>query len=322
MTSPPPDPRPVILAGAARSGTSLLNSIVGSHPDVAMFQYDPALWRFYDENRAVWSRLPADRSLLPDVLDDLFRRKRVVQTDIPIDRAEVERDVAALARVSYGDILAAILGQQARAYGKPRWGHKGSHNDLCAADILAAWPGAKIVHIVRDGRDTLVSGRSRDWWPHTERYLIANWLPSARAALDNVARWPEACMLLRYEDLVADPEPVARRVCDFLALTFTPDMLDAAGQPGWRGHNSRIEDVAAQGISQSPVGRHITRLSAHDVAICNLLGGQMLRAHGYRLDTRPLSPLHYARAALHIALYVPLWRLRRVQVRLMAAGRA
>ena len=128
-------------------------------------------------------------------------------------------------------------------------------------------------------------------------------------------------MLLRYEDLVAEPEPIVRRICDFLGLDFTPAMLAAAGHPGWQGHNSRIEDVAAQGISQTPVGRHITRLSAHDTAICNLLGRRMLRAHGYRLDTRSLTPLHYTRAAAHIALYVPLWRVRRFQVRIMAALR-
>jgi hypothetical protein len=37
---------------------------------------------------------------------------------------------------------------------------------------------------------------------------------------------PERCLLVRYEDLVRQPESSLRRICDFLGVPFTGEMLD------------------------------------------------------------------------------------------------
>ena len=53
-------------------------------------------------------------------------------------------------------------------------------------------------------------------------WLVAN---------ENVANFfaavpPERCLLVRYEDLVQQPESSLRRICDFLGVPFTGEMLD------------------------------------------------------------------------------------------------
>jgi hypothetical protein len=102
----------------------------------------------------------------------------------------------------------------------------------------------RVVYVVRDGRDALVSlyhyrivraGRAAEvsfptflaehlagehgvsWHSHVE-----GWLRAGRAELG------DRLLLVRYEDVLADPHPHVRRVLDFLAVRATDAEVDAA----------------------------------------------------------------------------------------------
>jgi acyl carrier protein len=48
---------------------------------------------------------------------------------------------------------------------------------------------------------------------------------------------PERCLRVRYEDLVKQPEALIRRICDFLCVPFTGEMLDP-----YKDQNTRMTD--------------------------------------------------------------------------------
>jgi len=115
---------------------------------------------------------------------------------------------------------------------------------------LLAYPAAKAVHIVRDGRDVACSLLERGWlgaeragaddtglaygaqprfWVEPERAEEFRSASEARRAAWAWRRYvsaaravPERTLQIRYEELVSEPEPVAERLAKYLNLEPGP----------------------------------------------------------------------------------------------------
>lgn len=98
-------------------------------------------------------------------------------------------------------------------------------------DFLRIWPELRCVHIVREPhanyrpvKRTWIERKLRPFWSgggaedHLQTFIEARWVPHARAALQHVAADPDRHVLVRYEDLVADPIAEVSRVCDRLGI--------------------------------------------------------------------------------------------------------
>jgi hypothetical protein len=87
--------------------------------------------------------------------------------------------------------------------------------------IRAAAPGARFIVMVRDGRDVALSIGKRfgDLQAGVERWVADN-----EAAARQLGR-PDV-ILLRYEDLVEDAERELRRICAFLGVDYTDQLLN------------------------------------------------------------------------------------------------
>jgi hypothetical protein len=127
-------------------------------------------------------------------------------------------------------------------------------------------PEARFVHLTRDGRDAAISRRSRAVAePAPFGVLAKRWkrrILQARRHSRRVRHYMEA----RYEDLVTDPEPTLRRICEFSELDFDPAMLRyyeraeerlqemAGALPAKKGRPEREagERVAAHAMTTKP----------------------------------------------------------------------
>jgi hypothetical protein len=159
-----------------------------------------------------------------------------------------------------------------RAADTPLYVAKHPQSVLRVPFLQAVLPEAKLVHIVRDGRDvacSLLPSVGGDTWHHmrppswrtlfaehtgVERCALA-WKETIEIALDDLASVPH--LQIRYEDLVADPLANARVVLDYLGLALSPDVdafcqkvqastegsHQAAKQDRWYqpDHRSRVE---------------------------------------------------------------------------------
>jgi Sulfotransferase family len=86
---------------------------------------------------------------------------------------------------------------------------------IAAATTL--FPNAHVVVLVRDGPATVESGRRSFGWPYEEAMLA--WRRSVRRILSFLAGVDgHRCLLIRFEDLAADPAREIARVIDFLGL--------------------------------------------------------------------------------------------------------
>jgi hypothetical protein len=94
--------------------------------------------------------------------------------------------------------------------------------------IVSWFPEARIVWVVRDGRDVALSFQrarfTHDWiWVHCQR-----WIHAARALRTALRRHPGRVHVVRYEDFLARPEDETRRLCAFLGIDYDPRQLEAS----------------------------------------------------------------------------------------------
>ena len=196
--------KPVFIVGMPRSGTSLAEQILASHPVV------------YGAGER-----------------DDFEREAVRLAETRATGSGGEALAKIVANGLLGELGAAYLARlEANALEAGRIIDKMPLNFHFLGLIHLALPGARIIHMRRDPADTCLScffqnfGERLDWafdLAEIGRYfrayerLMAHW----RSAL------PEGVMLeMRYEDLVADLEGQTRRMLDHCGLDWDPRCLD------------------------------------------------------------------------------------------------
>ena len=108
--------------------------------------------------------------------------------------------------------------------GKRRWIEKSVIHTFMVPKLLAARPGARLIIMVRDGRDVVASMKTRKYAFAGFDELVNSWT-KANDVLREVSRRSQA-MLIRYEDLVREPESTLRKLCDHLGEPFSEKMLE------------------------------------------------------------------------------------------------
>lgn len=300
---------PIFVVGADRSGTTLMQSLLGSHPHIAMPPKASNMWTYFYGR---YGDLGVARNLERCLADLLaYSHAQVLDPDAESIRAEFRAGEATYAR-----LFAVIHEQYARRLGKPRWGDRSTYVERHAREIMAAYPTARMLHMMRDPRDRYASSITR-WSRGAGRVggATARWLYSEALARRNSARFPDRYRIVRYEDLVRRPEAVLREICAFVGETYEPDMLSLAGADGFRarGGNSSYGRDAAATISPRSVGRFQTVLSRREVAFMQSMArGEMVRA-GYAPVPVRLS------ATDRVRLYLWEWPLNLLR---MVAWRA
>lgn len=289
---------PVLIAGADRSGPGLLGELLERHPALAISRRTN-LWTFYLDRYGDLS----DPDNLDRCLDAMLSYTRIRAMNP--DRARLRAEFLAGDDHSYFRLFLLLGSQYAESVGKSRWGDKSLNSERDAARVLSAYPEAVMIHVVRDPRDRHASmvhhrgGRRGGVFGST-----AVWLHSARLAAMNTERFPGRYLVVRYEDIVADPESTLREICGLIGEPFDPDML--AVDLG-EGRRSRRE------LWSGSMGRYETDVPTREVALMErVLGPEMARL-GYR-PTKGENLRRAERLRLEIldrqaaAIFLILWR--------------
>jgi hypothetical protein len=167
-----------------------------------------------------------------------------------------------------------------------RWGDKSPVNISRLKEIEALFPDAKIIHIMRDGRDVVASIHELGW--HDSLEITCNaWLNNLQAVLDYPNRDDKEKFLeLRYESLVADPEGTMIQVCEFLGLDFGPEMFEYFQHPESLGTEARQAHHAGlkRPINGDSIGSWRQRLDTAEQTYVSQRLGPMLTRLGYETD--------------------------------------
>ena len=265
----------MFIAGLERSGTSLIFALLGSHPDIAMTRRTN-LWRYVYEQ---YGDL-ADAEQLERCLSALRHYKRLTVLDLDFDAI---RTAFQAGPPTYPRLFELIWRQVADREGKPRWGDKSLLTERFAELIFESYPGARILHMMRDPRDRFASVQAR--WGNRLGGIgagSAEWVQSAELAQHNQAAYPESYRVVRYEDLVTEPVGMLIDLCSFIDAPWSDEMLGMGSAESFRdGGNSSFGKREAGTISPDSVGRYRSVLSADQIDFIHLTAAESMAAIGY-----------------------------------------
>ncbi len=272
----------IFVGGVARSGTTLVQNVLDSHPQIC------GLPEFFMTGPIATVRAHFHRLIAEGMISDIC------------DREEVDQRVRAF--------LESFLLPHARA--EHRYVSEKTPANLFVFHILLdLFPEAKFVLVVRDPRAVMhsllqVASEARRLSRPIEPYL-----KSFRASIEYSRRgyavgWAAIdkaqgrIFTVKYEELVTDPVPVTRAMCDYLELEWSERMLT----PGEFEHvGERPITLHPQFYDQKRFRRNIEQTSLEtwkrelplhrQVRVSEAFRGDLrLRDLGYEMSLPHLSP--------------------------------
>ena len=260
---------PVFLVGCARSGTSIFGEALAAHPRIA----------YLFEVSSIWN------SLVPEREDH-----RLSASDLTAGLAEPIYAALADARKDLaGDVLL----------------EKNPKHVLRIPFLRALFPDAKVLHIIRDGRDVTTSlmfrNRGTNWghlevpgwrdlleeYPEAHHIRCAHqWRIAIETARGDAEELPDGSYLeVRYEELVRSPLETLEPVFDFLGLDVAPEVRAFAEkiQDETRGsYHAKKQVRHFVDNHKKRIGRYEENLSAEQIAEVEAACGGLLAVLGYR----------------------------------------
>lgn len=279
---------PIFIGGSGRSGKTLLRWILACHPRIAVSRRTELWARF-------WGRFGdlEDDENLERCVRAMLEREQI--SALGIDAARLRADLSRGER-TYARLFALVHEQYAERCDKSRWGDQSPHNERYAELILASYPEARFLHLVRDPRDCFHAEVERGVrGPGAVGPTTAAWLRAAQLATANAARFPDAYRVIRYEALVTDPDATVREICAFLGERFDPSMLAMAEAD--RYDEQRASSPTGSPISPSFVGEYRDGLDRCDLAFIQTIAGRSMQRLGYQTDALRLTPAERIRCA-------------------------
>jgi hypothetical protein len=277
--------RPILLLGAPRSGTTLLQLMMHAHPRLAV----PA------ENRWV---LPAyyGRHMFGDLTkpDNRSRLARFITDTRPAFKnfglpAQLVHERVVSAPPTLGSGLEAVMRCYAERVGAARWCDKRPAYFRHVPALLRLYPDAQFVHLIRDGRAVASSLLRTPWFRGDIAQAIGTWRMAMEDTAQARARLPaERWLDLRFEELLVEPEQQLRRLSAFLGEEFDPRMLEPAAVKAQVVPERKTWHANTGGdLLPARIDAWRSDLPPAEIAFLEAVAGRQLRAVGYRTAARP-----------------------------------
>ncbi len=279
---------PIFVVGMPRSGTTLMSSAIAAHPRLTISPETHFLtkWVYRRGGRDIVRPADFDRFWEAWSASERFGH-------LGIDAGSTRGRIEAAGPITYRSIFDACMQAYAEAVGKVRWGEK-TPDHFRYVDLLCDWyPDCRIIFMVRDPRAVAASTLKTPWGTRSIDVIAHKWNRVARLIESHAG--DRRYMVVRYRDLVVDPETTLRRVCDHIGEDYAPEMLEQRSQAservarrsGWQ----KEQVLKSQGpINTSSLDKWRDQLTSQQVQIVE----HLTRRHRTRLgfeDTAASPPL-------------------------------
>ncbi len=313
------------IAGRGRSGTTLLSTLLDSHPGIVVAPESGFVLAWARKYCYKTLDLAARRQFLADLESDrrIFNRNNswgvcaeALRRDLL--NPELDFDYAALCRLV---ILHSCSQQDSESLLTA--GSKFPVYALFLKPLARFFPAARFIILTRDYRDNVLSYKNVPYEPsHSVAFYAWRWRWYNRQVVKFLQDYPGRGLQVRYEDLVLKPEAELRRICNFLGVPFIREMLNFhENRERYQQHSGRLQALKGlRPVNAASLGRHRLELQVEERAQIGLLCRSLASKLGYPAEpVKRLSPMSIVGLYLNLvpaaaytvaevaAMYLPRW---------------
>ena len=289
---------PIFIVGNARSGTTMMGCILGNHPAVYTVMNE---LHFFDK---LWSPAATDRKLSGEETIQLAAKLLNIQANSIFFQEDTDKFQERARQIVqhlpgtqfsavevYAHFLHAVTAEREKRISceqTPQYIYY-------LQDILSLFPDAKVIHMLRDPRDVLLSMKNK-WqgrflnkkqsnlknsfhlWVHYHPIFTSRFWQTAIEKAERLSDDPRV-YVVRFEDVLKFPDKTVTKICAFLGLKYHPDMLN-------------VPIVSSSFIPEDPANAKIdpTRaenwkkggLNSAELFINQIITGRLMQKFGYK----------------------------------------
>ena len=293
---------PIFVVGAPRSGTTLLQRMLRSHPQIS----SPTGESHFIIPLLTKAASYGDLSKQENIVAVLREMYRISAEFLETDLHGVKFDIEALAAAIHGrgartmpQVIDTLFRINAEGEGKARWLDKTPYYILHLPLLAAIYPDAQFLHIIRDGRDAVLSMLERNTdirvfsiyqgaklW---QRYVDAGRMMGAILP-------PERYLELRFEDMLNGQEGTLRRICTFLGVEFSEKVIDFQKSRDPLNKTPLLRE----GIKRDNQEKWRDQMAPLQIRTFESVAGRTLAACGYPLTVPNDTPSIAEKAFWHV----------------------
>jgi hypothetical protein len=308
------------ITGIGRSGTTLLSTLLNNHPAIHALPEASFIVFFIHA-------LGHKKTITRSDIDEIFDQIELYGLTHPwvgwdFDAQKVKQDL--LSRLQGGEemdfesLCTHVYAQfQVRGMDKENAGillNKNPGTTLFLEQIFDVFPDSKFILMVRDYRGNVLSRKQTIYMKTPNVVFNAfRWRWMTKRALAFKKAHPDRVIVVRYEDLTADPESELRKICDFFQLPLSMDLLRPNHQfdewnevsctmPGIKTYaDNKFADLATP-VNQKRTLAWQKELSREEIIACDVVCSKTGAKFGYAPFYK-IGKLQYLLLKLKLAGY-------------------
>ncbi len=238
----------LFVVGCPRSGTTIFMRMLNAHKQIAIMSEIGWIPERFERRDGV----TADGLVTHKLIEELAERSMGRYTPLPVSRQQMEEKFSQ-GPIMYAEFIGWLFDKYGESHGKPLAGNKTVEYALSVRTLHALFPHARIVHLIRDGRDVALSATSwrragrlaqrfHTWSTDPIGTAALWWEWHVRIAREAAGEMPEGLYHeVGYEALVARPEAECEALCRFLGVP-----CDGRMPRYYEGRNNRNSDLGAK----------------------------------------------------------------------------
>lgn len=277
---------PVFIVGSPRSGTTLLQYMLRSHPAISLPTGESHFMVPLYKNSQQYGDLN-EKNNIRKVLQEMYRRSAdFLDTDLHGMKYDIDKlteEFYTMKCNTMVKIFSALFRKNADGENKKRWGDKTPYYVLHIPLILEMFPDAQIIHVIRDGRDCALSmfQRKYDFDVYNTYHAAKYWQQYVDTGQEYGQKLGSNQYLeIRYEDLLQDQIKTIKSVCKFLNEEYNESVINFK-KASVQGKTPLLQ----QAVNMDNFGKWRKNMSARQIRIFESAAGDTLKRNNYKVDT-------------------------------------
>lgn len=310
---------PVFVLGNAKSGTTLVQALLDSHPELFVIPVELKFFKFvrgpslppgnmppppYSEHKTPITRERisekdfkeriVSHSDIKHLIDGKKISRNVKIKKQKFDKKNFEKSFIKEKHNSYKEVYVSLLESFRSSISIPEattadsmYVEKTPHLEEYAMELKSWFPNARFVHVLRNPYANIYSLRKGR---KTTPYLRNNFyrkMAKSHYFMERNKRYIGEYKVFRFEDIVLDTERTVEEIAQHVDIEYQSTLLRPTMMGQLWGGNSRTTEEEFEGIDPRPVDSFRGNISAIDVALINRFFSEFMEKYDYKTMPTP-----------------------------------